>query len=91
MQAGIGRKNRHHRKSCHALDNRRRHRRANSSSGNDCGEENEMTNPYKKIIKQLEDTQSELAEIENYDEGAYQAIQKAIDYLEYEMPEEEGE
>ena len=50
-----------------------------------------MTNPYKKILKQLEDTQSELTEIENYDEGAYQAIQKAIDYLEYEMPEEEGE
>lgn len=50
-----------------------------------------MTNPYKKILKQLENVQNNLTEIENYDEGAYQAIQKTIDYLEYEMPEEEGE
>lgn len=50
-----------------------------------------MTNLYRKIISQLENVQKNLTEIENYDEGAYQAIQKAIDYLEYEMPEEEGE
>lgn len=50
-----------------------------------------MTNPYKKILKQLEDTQSELTEIKNYDERAYQAIQKAINYFEYEMPDDEEE
>lgn len=69
-----------------------RHRRgANSSGWDDRGEETEMNNPYEKILKQLEDAQSNLTDIENYDEGAYQAIQKAINYLEYELSEEEGE
>ena len=62
-----------------------------SCSWDDRGKEKEMTNLYRKIISQLENVQNNLTEIENYDEGAYQAIQKAIDYLEYEMPEEEGE
>lgn len=48
-----------------------------------------MTNPYQKIQSQLEDIQSDLMDIPNYDEGAYQAIQSAINYLEYKMPDEE--
>jgi len=48
-----------------------------------------MTNPYQKILSQLEDIQSDLMDIPDYDEGAYQAIQSAINYLEYEIPDEE--
>ena len=71
--------------------NWRRRCGVSSCSWDDRGKENEMTNPYKKIVKQLEDTQGELTEIENYDEGAYQAIQKAINYFEYEILEEDDE
>ena len=46
-------------------------------------------NSYQKILSKLESLQDELTEIENYDEGAYQALQKAIDYFEYDLPEEE--
>lgn len=46
-------------------------------------------NPYEKILSKLESLQDELTDIKNYDEGAYQAIQNAINYLEYELSDEE--
>lgn len=37
---------------------------------------------YKELLKQVEDVQKELMDIEDYSEEVYQALQSAIDELE---------
>jgi len=44
-----------------------------------------MNKTYERILKRLERLQDNLMEIEDYDEDAYQALQKAIDFFEDEL------
>lgn len=44
---------------------------------------------YEKILQQLESIQDNLMDIEDYNEGAFQAIQNAIDYIDFNLLDEE--
>lgn len=44
---------------------------------------------YEKIIQQLESIQDNLMDIEDYDEKAYRTIQNAIDYIDFNLLDEE--
>ncbi|MEO1783281.1 hypothetical protein [Enterococcus diestrammenae] len=43
---------------------------------------------YEKIIQQLESIQDNLMDIEDYNEEAYRAIQKAINYIYFNLLDE---
>lgn len=47
-----------------------------------------MNKTYEKILKRLEGLQSDLMEIEDYDEDAYQALQQAVNFFEGELEDE---
>lgn len=47
----------------------------------------ETNKAYERLLKQVENLQSDLMDIEDYSEEVYQAFQKVIDELEYQIEE----
>ncbi len=47
----------------------------------------ETSKAYSKLLKEVENLQNDLMDIEDYSEEVYQAFQKVIDELEYQIEE----
>lgn len=47
----------------------------------------ETNKAYNKLLKEVENLQNDLMDIEDYSEEVYQAFQKVIDELEYQIEE----